>query len=153
MAQSAPEMGIAAGGRMAQRIYSDPYGLNTWDTQQRGALFIHLLNSEQYLQVTGRIAPPTPVSADAYTRHGLPWFSLYDEGEPAVSAPERLRQVRSLREMEQERGLLVEAAEPSVEIGDDQVRVLRHGGPGPPPPGAAPAGESGAQTEGRAPAP
>lgn len=110
------EMGVAAGGRMRQKIYPDPHGLDTWDEQNRAEVFVHLVNSEQYEAITGRQPPPTPVSAKLYTDMGLPWFDLYDEARGDVTAPERLRSVKSLRERAEESG--AEADE-----GDETLRV------------------------------
>ena len=90
----APDMGLGAGGRMTQKIYPDPHGIDTWDTTRAGEVFIHLADPRTWFKVTGELAPPSPVDADAYTRAGYPWFEL-DDGElplhrrsRAVDAPQ-----------------------------------------------------------------
>ena len=64
---------------MKQKIYPDRYGIDTWDRENRGSVFVHIVDSESYRELTGQDAPPSPVSAKTYTEYGLPWFELYDE--------------------------------------------------------------------------
>ena len=72
-------MGLAAGGRMRQHIYPDPHGVDTWDADNYGRVFVHIVNSQMWREITGEDVPPTPVDARAYTNAGLPWFELYDD--------------------------------------------------------------------------
>lgn len=101
--ESAPafaEMGLAAGGRMEQKIYPDPHGRDTWDNDVRTSFHVHIVNSEMYRDITGEPAPPTPISARTYIECGLPWFALYDEHRGDVPAPESLQRVRSISSLE-----------------------------------------------------
>lgn len=91
-------MGLAAGGRMEQKIYPDPHGLDTWDPNGTGRLFVHICNSMQWREITGEEPPSTPVSAKSYATHGLPWFDLYDEAAATLSASETLASVASVKE-------------------------------------------------------
>jgi hypothetical protein len=118
-----PELGVAAGGMMRQKIYPDtPEGFAAWDPDSGCDVFVHLLNSEQYRAITGSAPPPSPISARSYTELGLPWFQLYDESMGDVAAPDTLRRVKSHRQMEAERGDASPGADPSLEIPDSQVR-------------------------------
>ena len=117
-------MGIAAGGRMKQRIYPDPHGLPTWDQTMRGGLFIHLVNSDVFKQLTGDEPPPTPISAKTYTDYGLPWFDLYDENAGDLPASKRLAQVKSVQEIDTHKGLVEQ--DDSIEVPESQVRKLEH---------------------------
>ena len=112
---------------MKQKIDPDPYGIATWDPENHAEIFVHILNSEQYREVTGRKPPPTPVSARTYTGHGFPWFDLYDESWGDLSAPETLAKIKSVQELEAEKGVPAEE-ETSVEVAESQIRKLRHGG-------------------------
>lgn len=103
--ESAVGMGIAAGGRMRQKIYPDEYGLKTWDQENCAKVFIHIVNSDQYTEITGLQPPPSPVSPRLYTNMGLPWFALYDEEREDLPASERLKKVKSLKERDAERGV------------------------------------------------
>ncbi len=113
-------MGIAAGGRMQQKIYPDRHGVETWDRENWAEVFIHIVNSQQYLAITGREPPPSPVSPQLYTNMRLPWFRLYDEDRADVRAPESLKSVKTLKERESDRGDSADENE-SVLINPSQV--------------------------------
>ena len=116
-------MGLGAGGTIKQKIYPDPFGLETWDVNNWGGVWVHILNSEQYEKVTGLKAPPTPIDAHTYTEHGFPWFELYEEELGDLPASKRLAAVKSLREREVERGAGGNVDKP-VEITPDQLMPL-----------------------------
>jgi len=118
---SALEMGMAAGGRITQKIYRDPYGMDTWDMDNRRFVFVHLLNAEQYHAMTGIAPPPTPISALTYTEHGFPWFDLYDEGRPGLAPAKSLTDIESLGEIGRRTGTPQDAP---VDIPPDQVTTL-----------------------------
>jgi hypothetical protein len=82
-------MGLGAGGAISQKLYPDRYGIDTWDPEQTATVHIRLLNSETWTELTGRPVPPTPISAQTYAAHGLPWFSLYDESRGDIAPSER----------------------------------------------------------------
>jgi hypothetical protein len=120
----AQTMGLGAGGVMLQQIYPDPYGIDTWDQDNYQRVFVHILNSAQFLTITGIVPPPTPVDAQAYTDYGLPWFALYDEGAGDVPVSERLTQVKTVAERDAERGE-PNQDETSLEISAAQIRTVR----------------------------
>jgi hypothetical protein len=119
------EMGLAAGGRIIQRIYPDPYGIDTWNQSKAGSIFIHIVNDEQYRQLTGNEPPPMPISAQLYTELGFPWFELEDELVD-LAAPETLRRVKSLKEIDTEKGIVTSSDEGSIEVEESQVKKIRH---------------------------
>jgi len=97
MAAAMPQaMGVAAGGRMRQKIYPDKYGIDTWDPDRRASLNVRIVNTRDWLALTGEPAPPTPVDTAAYNAAGLPWFELYDESEGDIAASEKLARVKSV---------------------------------------------------------
>jgi hypothetical protein len=95
-------MGLAAGGRMKQKIYPDPYGLDVWDPYARARVYVHIVNSAMWREITGEAAPPTPVNAKSYTSAGLPWFELYDEHAATVDPTAALAGVKSIKELDEE---------------------------------------------------
>jgi hypothetical protein len=99
------KMGLAAGGKIKQKIYPDPYGIPTWDLESRGSALVHIVNSEQYAQLTGLKPPLTPISAQTYIERGFPWFALYDEAEADVARSDKLAGVKSIKEIDSEKGL------------------------------------------------
>ena len=127
-AEPATEMGLAAGGKIKQKIYPDPYGVETWDQSNRETVAIHLVNSRQYKAITGEEAPPTSISAETYTKYGLPWFDLYDETKGDVPTSDKLARVRSVSEQDVDTGLPAnQRDETSVDVPNSQIRKLRHG--------------------------
>lgn len=125
MAPPSPSlMGLGAGGAMRQKMYPDPHGLDTWDTEHWGEIRVHIVNSQQYTELTGRPVPPTPVDPLAYTEAGLPWFDVYDERAGDIPAPEPLTEVKSIRESERERDAEGPGEKPPLPIDPNQVRKL-----------------------------
>jgi hypothetical protein len=116
-------MGLAAGGRMKQKIYPDPYGIGTWDPSNYGRVFVHIVNSMDFREITGLEPPPTPVSAAMYSAHGYPWFDLYDEDKGDVKAAKRLKKVKTVKEMDKEKGLQPQQDDNPIEIPPGQVVV------------------------------
>jgi len=98
-------MGLGAGGTMEQKVYPDPYGIDTWETstEQTLRVFVHTVNSEMWQQITGEAPPPSPVSARSYIDAGLPWYSLYDEGAKTISPTPALAGVKSITQLEKQK--------------------------------------------------
>lgn len=91
-------MGLAAGGRMTQKIYPDPHGIDVWDTSASARCYVHIVSSDAWREITGEEPPATPVTAKTYAQHGYPWFELYDEHKPSLPASTTLANVRSIAE-------------------------------------------------------
>jgi hypothetical protein len=103
-AATAQSMGLAAGGRMRQEIYADPYGLDAWDQSVSSRCFVTLVNAVQWRQVTGEVPPTRPPTAADYSKAGLPWFDYYaDDLETLAGSPE-LALVKSVAEIAEEKG-------------------------------------------------
>ena len=91
-------MGLAPGGRMKQEIYDDPYGLEAWDQRHGSRCFVSLVNTVQWMAITGERPPTEPPTAQAYTASGLPWFDHYGGDSQAVAGSEKLRELASVTE-------------------------------------------------------
>jgi hypothetical protein len=78
-------MGIGAGGRMRQKIYSDTYGIRSWDAASVVAFEIQLVHATDWPRLTGHPAPPSPIDAQAYIKLELPWFDLADQAKTEVA--------------------------------------------------------------------
>jgi hypothetical protein len=122
---AAPAMGLGAGGVMRQKIYPDPYGLDIWDQDHYGRVFVYILNSAWFRDITGVEPPPTPIDVKTYTEHGLPWFDLYDEAKGDIAPSERLAQARTVAERDAERGE-TSGADESFDVSPAQIRKLPH---------------------------
>lgn len=116
-------MGLGAGGAMKQKIYPDPYGVEVWDQDNYGRIFIHIINSAEFFAITGLNPPPTPIDAKTYTQYGLPWFDLYDETKDDVPPSERLAKVKTISDRDIERGEAVQA-DASFEVSKSQIKTL-----------------------------
>ncbi len=107
ISETALDMGLAAGGRMKQQIFDDPYGLEEWDQNaDKGRCFVHLVNTAVWRSITGKEPPTVPFTAAEYVSHGYPWFDFYSDG-PAISATPALAGVASVAEMQQKTGIPV----------------------------------------------
>ncbi|MBI4144322.1 hypothetical protein HY486_03680 [Candidatus Woesearchaeota archaeon] len=72
-------MGLGRGGEITQSIYPDPYGVEVWCDSAKEGVTLHLVSSEQFLQITGEQPPESPITIETYQSLGLPWFGLFDE--------------------------------------------------------------------------
>ncbi len=93
------EMGLAAGGRVRQEIYSDPFNLSDWDQTSAQRVFVTLVHARDWEKITGEAAPNEPPTAKAYSAAGLPWYEFYGEDREALPGGKRLGSVKSLAEM------------------------------------------------------
>ncbi|MGD2068447.1 MAG: hypothetical protein PVI57_07155 [Gemmatimonadota bacterium] len=124
-APAALDMGLAPGGRMRQEIYDDPHDFDVWDTRHRSRCFVHLANSLAWRTVTGENPPSTPVTAEAYTRMGYPWFEYFDAERKALQGSDVLARLRSVAERGRDRGEVPLPENASVQV--DRVVTLRKG--------------------------
>jgi hypothetical protein len=117
------EMGLGGGGTIRQKIYPDPYGLATWNQDTSGRVVIFIINSQYFHEITGEPPPTTPIDAQTYTEHGLPWFDLYDEERGDVSPSAELTQAKTVADRDAELG---KAREPSegFDAPESQVKKI-----------------------------
>jgi hypothetical protein len=116
-------LGLGAGGVIRQKIYPDPYGLDTWDPNNFGEVIVHLVNSARFHEITGIAPPDTPVDAKAYTDHGLPWLALYDEAKGDIPPADEFLKVKTISARDAE----LEAAtggEHPFDVPESQIRTI-----------------------------
>lgn len=125
--QAAPAapMGMAPGGRMRQKVYPDPHGRATWREDHEGRVFVHIVDAMAYRQITGRAAPPSPISAQTYAQHGLPWFSLYDDHAGDVPGSGTLDSVRTVAQSDADRGIGPRPEDAPLHVPPGSVRPAR----------------------------
>ena len=73
------EMGIAPGGLIEQCVLKDIYPASSWDSARTIQLHVQILNTDLFRAVTGKAPPKSPISAQTYAQHGLPFYKIYDE--------------------------------------------------------------------------
>ncbi len=98
-------MGLAPGGKMKQEIYEDPYGLDAWDQRRSHRCFVSLVNSTQWLTITGERPPSEAPTARDYTDCGLPWFDYYGGDAKALEASVNLNGISSVIERGKDKGV------------------------------------------------
>ena len=118
-------MGLAPGGRMKQDIYDDPYGLDTWDQRYASRCFVTIVNSVQWMAITGERPPTEPPTAKQYTQAGLPWFDYYRGDAEAVAGAEKLKAVASMAQISKEKGNMLPKNE-TLDV-DHVIRLLNSG--------------------------
>lgn len=120
-----PDMGLAPGGRMAQQVLADTYGVEVWDRDHHDRCFVHLSNSLAWKAITGKDAPTIPLSAADYSRYSMPWFNHYCDA-PTVKPSSKLAGLKSAVQMSVETGVPVvfenESAQPKKVVHTGQVR-------------------------------
>eukprot|EP01080_Neovahlkampfia_damariscottae_P009419 gene9419-1626_t len=99
----AKEMGLASGGKMKQKIYRDQFGVDFWDENNFGRVYVHIVNSTMYSKITGKPLPDTPISAQTYNDFGYAWYDLWDEGKSDIKKSNILSNVKSVKEIDQEK--------------------------------------------------
>ncbi|MCE2513670.1 MAG: hypothetical protein J4F37_01425 [Acidobacteria bacterium] len=98
------EMGLAPGGLMRQQIYRDEYGFDAWARAARSRCFVHILNSVQFLRVSGAAPPAKPPTAREYSDAGLPWFEHYGGDLTALDGARKLAGLDSVAAMKLKKG-------------------------------------------------
>jgi hypothetical protein len=97
-------MGLAAGGRMKQEVYDDPYGLDAWDQRHFSRCFVTIANSITWQAITGQRPPVQPPTAADYAKAGLPWFDYYEADAKALDGSDQLAKAKSVVEMATSKG-------------------------------------------------
>jgi len=85
------EMGIGKGGKIIQKIYEDPYGIDVWKVKPTTTLAVYLVNAEMFAEITG-IQTPVPVGYEIYDG---PWFGMNDKQEKDVAGSEKFTGLKS----------------------------------------------------------
>jgi hypothetical protein len=112
--------GIAAGAQIKQKIYEDTQPEGAWTNEADVCrVFVHLANADMWRQITERPMPPTPVSADAYARHRLPFFALWKDELACVAKSNALAGVLDLKQ-----AILVTAPENPTRLSVTMASIL-----------------------------
>jgi len=110
---------------MRQKIYPDRYGIDAWDAGNYGRVYVHIVNSLAFRDITGLEPPPTPVSAKLYAAHGLPWFDLYDSGEKDIKASKAFEKIKTVKEIDKEKGFSPQQDDGSIEIPKEKIVKIK----------------------------
>lgn len=69
------ELGLGKGGKIKQKIYEDPHGIEEWEEKPIKTIKIYLINASEFAEITGQVLPQ-PAVAEQY--NGV-WFGLDDK--------------------------------------------------------------------------
>ncbi|KAI1419500.1 hypothetical protein F5Y12DRAFT_777565 [Xylaria sp. FL1777] len=89
-------MGMAAGGKIEQNICEDDNDPSIWATTSTITIPVHILTTAMFRDVTGRKAPPCPISASTYAAAGLPFFDLPEKPSGISGAFDRVKSVNAI---------------------------------------------------------
>lgn len=112
---------------MKQDIYKDDFGVDFWDQDNFARVFIHIINSEMYEQITGEKAPDPVIDAHTYSMYGYPWYDVYNES-PNSSLPQSdtLNNIKTVSEIDNEKYHGVpQQDDSSVTLTADQVKLIK----------------------------
>lgn len=99
VARSVTPMALAAGGRMMQDIYEDPFGIDDWDIAAADRVFVTLVHAKDWKAITGGSPPNEPPTVRDYSEAGLPWFEYYGKDQKALPGSATLAGVKSVAKM------------------------------------------------------
>lgn len=122
LACASPAMGVGAGGRMRQEVYSDDRDPSDYDEDRSWRVFVHLCSAAQWSTITGEVPPPTQVDRDAYVAAGLPWFDYYDADAKELAPSDALARVNTVG------GVLGDDEKPFVTVDPKSVISLKGAG-------------------------
>ncbi|KAJ6481681.1 hypothetical protein C8R45DRAFT_309655 [Mycena sanguinolenta] len=89
-------MGIAAGGKITQKIYEDTVSPVVYDEENPHRVFIHTVSPAAWEMITGVVCPVTPITPELYKAYDYPWSDLYDEHLSTVHHSGAFSSVRSI---------------------------------------------------------
>merc|ERR1712154_222295 len=112
------EMGLAAGGKMKQKIYEDDEcNINMYNLKKVTRVFVNIANGNMWRKITGNELPESPINPKMYKMYEYPWFDVYDDSLQDVDASDELSNVKSIKQIEND-------ADDQLKKGDD---VTLHG--------------------------
>lgn len=105
---SIQDMGLAAGGRMRQQVFNDEeFSISDWDTENGSRVFIHLVNSMVWQQITGKAPPLPPLTAAQYSMHNYPWYDHWNNEAKSLKGTKKTASLKSIAVLEKEKGVKV----------------------------------------------
>jgi hypothetical protein len=71
--------GIKDSGAITQTIEKDVRGTRNWDQQSFGKVTVYVVNTEQFNKITGKKAPPSPITEQMYKENNISWQDCFHE--------------------------------------------------------------------------
>jgi len=111
------DMGLAAGGKMEQQVFKDPFSLSDWSTTVKSRCFVHMCNSIGWEHLTGTKPPTIPMTAAHYASKGYPWFQYYEDGAASHAGTEKTKGLKSVADFQKEKKIPILPENQSVHPG------------------------------------
>lgn len=89
-------MGIAAGGKMKQEIFTDTLNFDDWDQESTERVFVSILNAEDWNKIIPDTTLTVPPNSEDYQAAGLPWFDFYSKDQKSIIGSKNLSEIKSL---------------------------------------------------------
>lgn len=93
-------MGLAAGGKLTQDIYTDCHPAYIWNTARTSLINVHILSPDTFEAITHICAHPTPITAKDYADAGLPFFVIEEDMENRLDGSDALNAVKSVSQVD-----------------------------------------------------
>ena len=74
-----PMVSLGAGGSIKQTIIQDETHHRMWDVDSAKTYHLQVVNSAHFEELTGVMAPDTPITIQEYASSGFPFFDIYNE--------------------------------------------------------------------------
>ncbi|KAI4932414.1 hypothetical protein J4E85_002812 [Alternaria conjuncta] len=100
-------MGLAAGGKLIQDIYKDPYPPTTWNHAAARILHIHILDPVSCEKVTHIVPAPPSTDVKSYTEAGGQYFVVEEKVDERLDGGD-FDNVKSVSQMDQHIGISTE---------------------------------------------
>ena len=78
-ASSGPMVSFGAGASIKQTIIPDNSNHMIWDIDSAKTFHLQVVNAAHFEELTGIIAPNTPITIQEYESRGFPFFDIYNE--------------------------------------------------------------------------
>ncbi|CAI9632777.1 unnamed protein product [Alternaria burnsii] len=100
-------MGLAAGGKLIQDIYKDPYPATLWNHSAARVLHVHILDPVSCEKVTHIVPRPPSMDAKAYTEASGQFFVVKEKVDERLDGGD-FDNVKSVSQMDQQVGISTE---------------------------------------------
>merc|ERR1712130_291580 len=97
----------------------DEENINMYNTKKVTRVFVNIANGNMWRKITGNELPESPLNPKMYKQYGYPWFSIYDDSLQDVEASDMLSNVKSIKQIEDEKAKKEEAKKKKAEEIED----------------------------------
>ncbi|KAF2690881.1 hypothetical protein K458DRAFT_355197 [Lentithecium fluviatile CBS 122367] len=100
-------MGLAAGGKLVQDIYKDPYPPKIWNYAAARTIYVHILDPLSCEKVTHMVPIPPPMDAKTYTEKGGQFYVVEEKVDERLEGGD-FEGVKSVSQMDKQIGVTTE---------------------------------------------